>query len=46
MSTIWYLYPEHREEGQNIFEFLLKAFIMCVTIVVVAVPEVSIIIII
>jgi Ca2+-transporting ATPase len=39
MLTIWILYPESREEGVNIFEYSLKAFIMGVTIVVVAVPE-------
>jgi len=39
MSVLWYLYPENRVEGESIFDFLLKAFIICVTIVVVAVPE-------
>jgi len=40
MSVLWYLYPERREDaGETLFEFLLRAFIICVTIVVVAVPE-------
>ena len=40
MSVLWYLYPERREDAEEtLFEFLLRAFIICVTIVVVAVPE-------
>ncbi len=40
MVAIWVLYPESRAKStQNLYEFLLKAFIMAVTIVVVAVPE-------
>ena len=39
MVSIWLLYPETREEGKSLFDYCLKAFIMGVTIVVVAVPE-------
>jgi len=39
MISIWLIYPESRLEGVNIWEYSLKAFIMGVTIVVVAVPE-------
>ena len=40
MFALWYLYPERRvDAGESLFEFLLRAFIICVTIVVVAVPE-------
>ena len=39
MVTIWLLYPDTRVEGTTFFDFCLKAFIMGVTIVVVAVPE-------
>lgn len=39
MAALYYFYPEFRDPEQNVFEFLLKAFIMAVTIVVVAVPE-------
>ena len=39
MSVLWYFYPDDRVQGESILEFLLKAFIICVTIVVVAVPE-------
>lgn len=39
MLAIWMLYPASRVEGVSLFEYMLKAFIMAVTIVVVAVPE-------
>jgi calcium-translocating P-type ATPase len=39
MIGIWYYFPDSRDEGQTFFEFVIKAFIMGVTIVVVAVPE-------
>lgn len=39
MIALWFLRPEHREEGVHFYDYLLKAFIMGVTIVVVAVPE-------
>uniref|UniRef100_A0A7S3HU65 Calcium-transporting ATPase n=1 Tax=Spumella elongata TaxID=89044 RepID=A0A7S3HU65_9STRA len=39
MIAIWYMYPEQRDPELNIYEYVLKAFIMGVTIVVVAVPE-------
>jgi calcium-translocating P-type ATPase len=39
MVAIWFYYPEHRNPELNIYEYILKAFIMAVTIVVVAVPE-------
>eukprot|EP00596_Hydrurales_sp_CCMP1899_P000185 CAMPEP_0119037592 /NCGR_PEP_ID=MMETSP1177-20130426/6038_1 /TAXON_ID=2985 /ORGANISM="Ochromonas sp, Strain CCMP1899" /LENGTH=1002 /DNA_ID=CAMNT_0006999077 /DNA_START=43 /DNA_END=3048 /DNA_ORIENTATION=- len=39
MVAIWLIYPETREEGKSLFDYCLKAFIMGVTIVVVAVPE-------
>lgn len=39
MMCIWLLYPSSRVEGVTMFEYVLKAFIMGVTIVVVAVPE-------
>ena len=39
MMVIWFMYPEKRVEGVNMYEYILKAFIMAVTIVVVAVPE-------
>jgi calcium-translocating P-type ATPase len=39
MIAIWFYYPEHRNPELNIYEYVLKAFIMAVTIVVVAVPE-------
>jgi Ca2+-transporting ATPase len=39
MIAIWFYYPEHRNPDLNIYEYVLKAFIMAVTIVVVAVPE-------
>ena len=39
MTALWFLYPDNRDPELNLFGFLLKAFIMAVTIVVVAVPE-------
>lgn len=39
MMVLWFMYPESRDTELNIFEYMLKAFIMAVTIVVVAVPE-------
>ena len=39
MVSIWLIYPDTREEGKTLFDFCLRAFIMGVTIVVVAVPE-------
>ena len=39
MLFVWFYHPESRVEGTNLFEYTLKAFIMAVTIVVVAVPE-------
>lgn len=39
MIGLWYLKPEWRDPHLNIYEYVLKAFIMGVTIVVVAVPE-------
>jgi calcium-translocating P-type ATPase len=39
MIVIWFLKPEWRDPELNIYEYVLKAFIMGVTIVVVAVPE-------
>jgi len=39
MIAIWFYYPEQRNPELNIYEYVLKAFIMAVTIVVVAVPE-------
>ncbi len=39
MIVIWFVRPEWRDPELNLFEYVLKAFIMAVTIVVVAVPE-------
>jgi calcium-translocating P-type ATPase len=39
MIAIWFLRPDERDPSLNFYEYLLKAFIMAVTIVVVAVPE-------
>lgn len=39
MIGVYYFYPERRDPDTNAFEAVLKAFIMAVTIVVVAVPE-------
>lgn len=39
MLVVWYYKPESRDPEKNLFEYTLKAFIMAVTIVVVAVPE-------
>jgi len=39
LVVIWFSHPEHRPEHVTLVEYLLKAFIMAVTIVVVAVPE-------
>eukprot|EP01038_Epipyxis_sp_PR26KG_P004934 gene4934-6902_t len=39
MIVMWIYRPESREEGKTIYDYVLKAFIMAVTIVVVAVPE-------
>jgi P-type Ca2+ transporter type 2C len=39
MLTLWFVKPEWRNPEFTFYEFLLKAFIMGVTIVVVAVPE-------
>lgn len=39
MVFIWISYPATRKPDTSFFEFLLEAFIMGVTIVVVAVPE-------
>eukprot|EP01039_Chlorochromonas_danica_P006079 gene6079-6693_t len=39
MIALWFLKPEWRDPEVNFYEFMLKAFIMAVTIVVVAVPE-------
>mmetsp|Transcript_14213 Transcript_14213/g.23654 ORF Transcript_14213/g.23654 Transcript_14213/m.23654 type:complete len:1068 (-) Transcript_14213:64-3267(-) len=39
MMVLWFMYPENRDPSLNVWEFALKAFIMAVTIVVVAVPE-------
>eukprot|EP01041_Mallomonas_annulata_P003293 gene3293-6525_t len=39
MIVIWILHPESRDPHHTFMEFVLKAFIMAVTIVVVAVPE-------
>lgn len=39
MLALWYIRPDWRSPDVNFYEFLLKAFIMGVTIVVVAVPE-------
>ena len=39
MIGIWFYYPDQRDPEMNIYEYILKAFIMAVTIVVVAVPE-------
>lgn len=39
MLAIWYFYPNTRAEDVSFFRYVLKAFIMGVTIVVVAVPE-------
>lgn len=39
MLGLWFLRPDWREEGVALHEYVLKAFIMGVTIVVVAVPE-------
>jgi P-type Ca2+ transporter type 2C len=39
MLYIWLRYPATRKADANFFDFLLEAFIMGVTIVVVAVPE-------
>ncbi|KAJ1397161.1 E1-E2 ATPase-domain-containing protein [Ochromonadaceae sp. CCMP2298] len=39
MLALWFIYPENRDPAQNVWGFTLKAFIMAVTIVVVAVPE-------
>ena len=39
MIVLWCIHPEWRDPHHTFFEFVLKAFIMAVTIVVVAVPE-------
>ena len=39
LICIWYIYPEARPIDMTLFSYILKAFIMGVTIVVVAVPE-------
>jgi len=39
MLALWFLHPEWRDPNLTLLEFVLKAFIMGVTIVVVAVPE-------
>mmetsp|Transcript_5216 Transcript_5216/g.8033 ORF Transcript_5216/g.8033 Transcript_5216/m.8033 type:complete len:1046 (-) Transcript_5216:76-3213(-) len=39
MIAVYFLFPQYRDPNLNIFEVVLKAFIMAVTIVVVAVPE-------
>lgn len=39
MIALWLIYPETRIEGKTIMDRVLEAFIMAVTIVVVAVPE-------
>jgi magnesium-transporting ATPase (P-type) len=39
MVYMWWAYPLSREEGQSFTDVVLEAFIMAVTIVVVAVPE-------
>ena len=39
LFAMWFYYPDHRPESITLVQYLLKAFIMCVTIVVVAVPE-------
>lgn len=39
MVYMWWAYPLSREEGQSLTDVVLEAFIMAVTIVVVAVPE-------
>ena len=39
MLSIWFLYPEMRPVDTVLYKYVLKAFIMGVTIVVVAVPE-------
>ena len=44
MLSIWYMFPNSRvgtdtDSNNALFEYILKAFIMAVTIVVVAVPE-------
>jgi magnesium-transporting ATPase (P-type) len=39
MIALYFLQPEQRDPRLNFYEYLLKAFIMGVTIVVVAVPE-------
>ena len=39
LICIWYIYPDARPIDMTLFSYILKAFIMGVTIVVVAVPE-------
>lgn len=39
MMLIYFFMPQHRDPDLSLFEVVLKAFIMAVTIVVVAVPE-------
>lgn len=39
MIALYALYPSQRSPDSSLFEYVLKAFIMAVTIVVVAVPE-------
>lgn len=39
MIAMWFLYPESRKEGTSFIDYLIKTFIIAVTIVVVAVPE-------
>jgi Ca2+-transporting ATPase len=36
---IWFIYPDRRDPETNIYEHVIKAFIVAVTIIVVAVPE-------
>eukprot|EP01036_Dinobryon_divergens_P029362 gene29362-38444_t len=39
MMAIWFAFPNSRGQGVTLLEYVIKAFIMGVTIVVVAVPE-------
>jgi calcium-translocating P-type ATPase len=39
LVALWFIYPESRASDITLFKYVLKAFIMGVTIVVVAVPE-------
>jgi len=39
MMLVWYLQPENRAPGASLLDHVVNAFIMAVTIVVVAVPE-------